>query len=124
MSASLGENHIEITVTFDHGGLVFSPDPAIVRRGEAVSWRFQASTLPASPLQWTVYFNKGSPFHAQDHSHIHQFTARTPSVGRQQIATSQAMSADDPGEYKYGVRVVDAINQTTLGDDDPWLIVL
>ena len=108
---------MEIKVRFDHGQLIFSPDPAIVQRKTLVSWKFQSNALPSRQLQWIAYFDKGSPFRGQGT----QFITDTPAG--QQIGTSPAMSADDPGDYKYGVRVVDPVNHQVLGDDDPWLIV-
>lgn len=110
---------MEIKVKFDHGKFTFLPDPAIVRRGTLVNWRFQANGLPFPQLEWVVYFNEGSPFRGQGA----QIVVDTPAVDGQHIGTSPEMSADDPGDYKYGVRVVDATNQQTLGDDDPRLIV-
>jgi hypothetical protein len=121
MSAPIwGRIDMEIKVTFDHGRLTFSPDPAIVRRGTLVSWRFQTNELPFPQLQWVVYFNKGSPFRDQGD----QFITDTPVFGGKHIVTSPEMSADDPGDYKYGVRVVNSANQHELGDDDPRLIVV
>lgn len=108
---------MEINVKFDHGKLTFSPDPAVVQRGTPVNWRFQAYGLSFPQLRWVVYFDKGSPFRG-DH-----FIVDTPAVGGQHIGASSKMSADDPGEYKYGVRVVETTNQKTLGNDDPELIV-
>ncbi len=109
---------MEIKVTFDHGRLVFNPDPAYVNRGEPVSWTFSAGAV-VRPLRWTVYFHRGSPFrhHATDlivdtASHLARHSGRTSS-----------MSADDPGDYKYGVRLDDATTKAVLADDDPWLIV-
>jgi hypothetical protein len=112
---------MEIRVTFVGGKLIFSPDPARVQRGEPVSWSFEAlDHLTIPQLRWTVYFSKGSPFREQGS----EFITDTPTIEGGQVGTSAAMSAYDPGNYKYGVRVVDPLNRDTLGDDDPVLIVL
>jgi hypothetical protein len=111
---------MEIWVTFDNGKLVCSPDTAQVQRGTLVTWRFRANGLTIPLLRWTVYFNHGSPFGG----HGNQFITDTNPVGGQHTKTTGSMSADDPGDYKYGVRVVDSVKQTTLADDDPRLIVL
>jgi hypothetical protein len=110
---------MEIKVSFNHGKLTFSPDPAIVRRGTIVNWRFQTSVGTFPKLRWIVYFNKGSPFRVQNPL----FVADTSSAQGQHIGTSGQMSADDPGDYKYGVRVIDSSIHETIGDDDPRLIV-
>jgi hypothetical protein len=114
-----GKLDMEIWVTFAHGKLICSPDPAGVQQGTPVTWRFRADELSVPLLRWTVYFNHSSPFSGQ----VNQLTADTIPVSGQHTRTTGAMSADKPGDYKYGVRVVDSSNQQTLGDDDPRLIV-
>lgn len=112
---------MDIKVTFDHGKLVFDPDPAYVYRGELVSWIFHANAVGTlgTPLRWSVYLQHGSPFRRQ----VTDFIADTlPSQGRHS-GTAGGMPADDPGDYKYGVRLDDLINKVTLADDDPRLIV-
>lgn len=112
---------MEIKVTFDHGKLVFDPDPAYVYQGELVSWVFRSTVVGplGRPLRWTVYLQHGSPFHSQ----VTDFIADTlPSQGTHS-GTAGGMPADDPGDYKYGVRLEDLINKATLADDDPRLIV-
>jgi hypothetical protein len=109
---------MEIKVTFDHGKLLFDPDPAYVYRGESVSWAFRTNAI-AMPLRWIVYLHHGSPFRrpATDFT-----TDTTPSQGRHSGRTS-GMPAQDPGDYTYGVRLDDLIRKVTLADDDPRLIV-
>jgi hypothetical protein len=119
MSAlGLGEIDMEIKVTFDRGKFVFSPDPAVVKRGSLVNWNFQAIGIAYPKLEWTVYFSKGTPFRQGI-----RFVAGTSEVRGQHAGASPPMTAEDPGDYKYGVRLVDTANQKTLGDDDPRLIV-
>lgn len=73
----------------------------------------------AMPLQWVLYLNHGSPFRSQDT----EFITDTRPIQGQHTGRTRGMSADDPGEYKYGVRIDDPINNLTLADDDPKLIV-
>src|SRR5262249_37300509 len=110
---------MEIKVTLDRGRLTFSPDPAVVQRGSLVSWSFRAIAEGQGSLRWIVYFGKGSPFRGQDD----HFVTDTPPVEGRHVGASREMSADEPGEYKYGVRVVDPASPAPLADDDPWLIV-
>jgi hypothetical protein len=39
------------------------------------------------------------------------------------VGQIDAGSADDPGEYKYGVRATDGVTRQELSDDDPYIIV-
>jgi hypothetical protein len=38
------------------------------------------------------------------------------------VTAEYSLVADDPGQWKYGVRVTDEDGQT-IGEDDPWLRV-
>ena len=114
------DSNMEIWVSFDDGKLSSSPDPARVQQGTPVTWRFLAGELGISQLRWVVYFTYKHPFGDQGS----QFVTNTDLVGRQHTGSTGAMSADDPGDYKYGVRLVDSRDQKTLADDDPRLVVL
>jgi hypothetical protein len=99
--------------------LVISPDPAVVRLGEKVSWVLQfenRSRFPKS-IGWTIYFRQGHPFGPE--------TAYSWVQG----ADTNDLALDagqtrEPGDYKYGVRVTDAENNETISDDDPILRVV
>jgi hypothetical protein len=47
----------------------------------------------------------------------------TPEIIADHQAATDALRADEPGDYKYGVRVEDAESGEVIGDDDPVLIV-
>jgi hypothetical protein len=110
---------MEIWVEFDGAKWSFSPDPAVVSRGTPIMWRFRSIALSIPQVLWTVYFTHGSPFRSQGT----QFTTTTANFVGQHTGTTGSVTADDPGEYKYGVRAQDVSNQSTLGDDDPRLVV-
>src|SRR5579871_46421 len=109
---------MEIKISFDAGKFHTSPDPAQVRQGESVTWRFVA-TKPDAPLEWMLYFTHGSPFGGQSSV---LFT-ETKFDGSHSGITEK-LSADHPGDYKYGIRLVDSSKHSILGDDDPRLVVL
>jgi hypothetical protein len=48
----------------------------------------------------------------------------TSFIFGQHAGSTGTVTADDPGNYKYGVRAEDALNQVVLGDGAPRLIVL
>jgi hypothetical protein len=37
---------------------------------------------------------------------------------------TEPVSADNPGDYKYDLRVEDSQTGKSVGDEDPWLFVL
>jgi hypothetical protein len=111
---------MEIWVLFDKGKVTFMPDPAIVERGTPVVWRFQASGINPSRLRWEVYFDNKSPFRGLGKLLI----TDTASSSGQHAGASGGRTADVPGDFKYGVRVVDTVARKTLSDDDPRLIVI
>ena len=118
---------MEISVEFDGRRWRYSPDPAIVDRGTLISWKFQNTTLTTPAIRWTAYFVHGSPFRAQG---IRFFTTTLPTLRQQagrivavHAGITVAVTAYDPGDYKYGVRAEDTMNRVGLGDDDPRLIV-
>jgi hypothetical protein len=110
---------MEIWVEFDGNQFRISPDPAVVNSGTPVIWKFQSNTLSNQRIRWEVYFSRGSPFHDQGD----RFTTTTTRTFGQHAGATGAMSADDPGDYKYGVRAIDLPSRMLLGDDDPYLEV-
>jgi len=110
---------MEIRVSFDGRNFKISPDPARVKAGTLVKWRFHANHLGFDRILWTVFFHHGSPFQFQ----ADEFTTTTQSDQGQHTGTTDEMAPDTPGDYKYGVRSEDARTQHRLGEDDPRLLV-
>lgn len=110
---------MRIWVTFDDGNFAFSPEPARVREGSLVSWRFRALGVPFKVLRWIVYFRNGSPFA----SPINAFITDTSGVDGQHMGATSAMATNRQGDYKYGVSVVSAEEEKVLGDEYSRLIV-
>jgi hypothetical protein len=110
---------MEIWAEFDGKSWRFHPDPAIVDQGTPITWRFQNTTLLIPRIRWTAYFDHGAPFRTQGD----RFSTITSLFFGQHAGSTGTVTADDPGDYKYGVRAEDALSQAVLGDDDPRLIV-
>jgi hypothetical protein len=110
---------MEIWVEFDSSIRKFrvSPNPAIVKRGTSITWRFRADNFSGPGILWTVYFDQGTPF-AQS-----MFTTGSAISNGQHTGATTAKSADKPGDYKYGVRAQDSSTKNKLGDEDPILRV-
>jgi hypothetical protein len=113
---------MEIWVEFDSHSSKFriSPEPAYVKRGSPVSWRFRADNLSDSArIRWNVYFNDGTPFGVKTAI----LSTLSGQIAGQHVAATGIVFADETGDYKYGVRAVDLSSGKTLGDDDPTLKV-
>jgi hypothetical protein len=106
----------EIQVNLSNTHVLISPDPAIVKVGDKLIWKL-GSGLPVK-LRWTVYFHHGSPF-AREEGYPHRFEASEEA----RLAQLGPFSAEDPGDYKYGIRVEDPADDKKLADDDPRLVV-
>jgi hypothetical protein len=121
---------VEIRIEFDKGKWRVSPDPAEVPRGTRVWWRFQSNDLRARRVRWTVYFANGYPFAPGNQlgvligDRVALSTDTTKQQDGQHAGTSPEITADAPGDYKYGVRAEDLDEGQQLGDDDPRLIVV
>jgi hypothetical protein len=133
---------MDITVTFDNGHWVTDPNPAIVTVGTRVRWVLRATELQNRALLWEIDFRIGVPFGRE----YETLRVKTEVVNRRERATSdedvlrrldlseeaavnhrgltQTLPADRPGDYKYDLRVRDAETGETIGDDDPWLVVV
>jgi hypothetical protein len=110
---------MEIWVTLDGAKFTISPDPATVKVGTPVIWRFLANQLAPERIRWTAYFHHGSPFRLQPI----EFTTTTQLSSGQHAGATGAAVPEDPKDYKYGVRAENAQTQFKLGDEDPTLIV-
>jgi hypothetical protein len=99
--------------------LVISPDPAVARLGERVSWslRFEDRSRFPQSLNWTVYFRHKHPFGPETGC---SWTHRADK----DVFTFDAGETREAGEYKYGVQLADAESNETITDDDPILIVV
>jgi hypothetical protein len=99
--------------------LVISPDPAIARLGEWVSWslRFEDRSRFPRYLSWTVYFRHTHPFGSETGC---SWTHRLD----EDVFTFDAGETREAGEYKYGVQLIDDESNETISDDDPILIVV
>jgi hypothetical protein len=106
----------EIRVNLSDTRLLILPDPAIVKVGDKLIWKL-GSDLPVK-MKWTVYFHHKSPF-AREEGYPHRFEASEEA----RSAKLGPFSAEDPGDYKYGIRVDDPANGKKLADDDPLLVV-
>ena len=109
--------------------LEIRPDPAIVHVGDFVAWEMYIDPQWAieriaypwasfeSPVRWTIYFQNRHPFRKylrQDWSAI-GFPEKKTIV--------QIGKAEEPGDFKYGIRMASEVTGQQLSDDDPWLIV-
>ena len=117
---------MEIWVEFQNKEWRISPDPAKVKLGTPVSWRFRATGLGVRRVKWTVVFHK-SPFkHSPKANPGGPFVVSTetiPNENGQHIGTSPTTIADTPGDYKYDVRAENGENAEPLGNEDPYLSV-
>jgi hypothetical protein len=132
-----------ITFLFDArtGRLTIHPDPAKVVVHEVVVWALLCTGTMNKRLRWEIDFRSpvGSPFRARL-SPIHPFPTQQRHFDREtdehlpypigsnsdvtHDGTIGPVAPDDPGDYKYDVRVADAQTNQTLADDDPFLQVI
>jgi hypothetical protein len=91
-----------------------------VKVGEEVAWELffdsQQSNFRA-PLIWTIYFLDKHPFGSPPGREWSQRTEPDQKVFLD-IGTAR-----EPGDYKYGVRIINAETCKEISDDDPRLIV-
>lgn len=104
----------EIKVTVTAHSLRVEPETFSVPRGRHVVWSFfRAEGMPR--LRFNVYFDGDSPFPWKS---IQLEENISP-----QLANSLSARAETPGEYKYGIRVEDAVTGQLIEDEDPYLLV-
>jgi hypothetical protein len=113
---------MEIWVEFQDGKWRTSPDPAKVKLGAPIAWRFRADQLAVGRAKWSVHFDK-SPFTAAGGSFTLS-TSTTQDENGQHAGTSPIIDARKPGDYKYSLLAQDADTEETLGSEDPRLIVV
>jgi hypothetical protein len=114
--------------------LIVRPDPAIVSIGEDIAWALFFDGPEQSfgrgrhwdvPLQWRIYFSSANPFGDRSRGVWTQTTARLQPDDNTRAPRGilAAAPAQEPGDYKYGVRISNARTGERLSDDDPLLIV-
>jgi len=105
-----------VAVTLSRTGRLSYPERTVVNAGDKLIWKF--SSEDDNKIRWTVYFHHGSPF-IKEPGYPHRFeafeVARNVQLG--------PFSADEPGDYKYGLKAENAVSEAKLADDDPRLIV-
>lgn len=119
---------MDIQVTFDGRVWKVAPDPAKVRVGTVVRWLMMGKNCPYPRLRWTVYFHHGTPFRPWRTcftvSSEVEMPSDTPSEPEgEHTGIAEAGPVTQQGEYKYAVMVENPEDGTTLGNDDPRLIV-
>jgi hypothetical protein len=120
---------MKIDVHHDGQKLSISPDPATTFKGDVVIWTVFSSGISLPSLKWEVYFRSGSPFpHSLDY--FSTTTIPFPSISPNGLMVIihrdiiVAGIAEKEGDYKYGVRLTDLVNNIELDDEDPRLIIL
>lgn len=120
---------MEIWIEFNDGKWRITPDPAKIKRGTPILWRFKADNLNARLVRWTIHFDNRHPFAIIANRRpalatrlaIATETFRLPDG--QHVGTSPTIATDEAGHYKYSVRSEDIDEERTLGEEDPMLIV-
>jgi len=104
-------------------GLVeVKPDPAHVRLGDSVTWElFGQPGTETDAIDWEIYFRSGNPFNSLKRGAWKGSTKSVGTGGHQGAVT--AGSANQMGDWKYGVKLVNANTGIEMSDDDPRLIV-
>lgn len=103
-----------------------SPERAEVAAGETVQWLIEV-VGGTRAIRWEVYFQGRSPFRQRAYNIRTEVRVSFPQGPRPEeavhIGRIDAGEANEPGEYKYGVRAVDDATRAALSDDDPYIIV-
>ena len=136
---------MNITITFQDGRWKTDPNPAIVPVGSRVRWIIRAPKSQFPKLRWLIKFGTVSPF-ADRHELVIE-TRYTGLGGDRQgrmrelmhlledldiveeimvdhRGASEEVSAENPGDYKYDLRVENAETGEAIGHEDPLLFVL
>src|SRR5262245_9642676 len=120
-----------IRVILRPGRISADPDVATARVGESVVWELvtvgSVDTLGVRDIEWTIYFDHGSPFRG-----VVRLSTTTPATtappspagSPSSVGTLPPQIPDRPGDFKYGVRASDATTRRLVADDDPRLIVI
>jgi hypothetical protein len=135
---------MDITITFEDDRWTTDPNPAIVVAGTKVRFVVRTKRSPIRRLEWTIDFKGSSPFK----EHVWRINTEDSNLGDENSPRSRNLrgvldvpaSRDDieydhrgasppsettePGDYKYDLSVENAANGSTIGHEDPILIVL
>ena len=101
------------------------PEHAEVAVGESVQWSI-AVTGEIRSVEWEVYFDGGSPFWRRSYrvtTEAELLTIPPVTDGGVHVGRIDAGIADEPGEYKYGVKATSEATGRQLSDDAPYIIV-
>lgn len=118
--------------------LSVSVNPIILKKGDVLEFEVWANfSLPLySPrrvyaLRWKIYFERNSPFDTvgqfQKSETFDLVTYRSEAFRDDFYHHAGILtlgSAQDEGEYKYGIRLSNADNDEEIDDFDPLIIVL
>src|SRR5437588_9211485 len=106
-------------VKFPGRQLLMHPDPAVLHVGDKVAWQVLADSkilATKGRLRWTIYFKPDQ----------HPFASPSSQWDREvrpgESGTIEAGTAKKPGDFKYGIRIVDSETGEQVSDDDPILI--
>ncbi len=115
---------VAVGIMVEHGKIRVAPQRVRVRVGHPVAW-FVLSFDGLTPVYLQVYFDDRSPFEWRMQSvEVHPEEKRSP--GRRVPSPEQPVisgAPDSPGDYKYGVRMLDA-HGNLLDDEDPYITVI
>ena len=130
---------MDIRVTFLNGRWITEPSSAIVEVYTPVRWILRAPELRTQSLLWLVHFGHGAPF--REGSSTLEVRTNFLNTERQEldqisrldlpndlslnhVGATGTYVAESPGDYKYDLRLQDAVTGELIGDDDPTLHVV
>jgi hypothetical protein len=113
MATAMGRLRARVKVIIKPGAIHVEPDRLEVTAGTIVEWHFE-SQVRDEGVDVTIHFRNKSPF---------PWNEEKRRLPKQQPTGVVAAPAEDPGDYKYGVRARGDSTQQAVGDVDPWLIV-
>jgi hypothetical protein len=119
-----------IKITGKLGETKTEPERAEVETGEPVQWSIEVTggSRRVPYVLWEVYFERESPFRERSWrvtSELREPRRRRWRDKRKAMhkANIEAGQANEPGEYKYGVRAFAGSSPELVSDDDPLIIV-
>jgi len=102
--------------------LKVQPDPALVKVGDNVIWELSlASDRDLVSAEWVIYFRDKNPFNRANSIEWGLLTEATGADEHKLMF--DAGPTREPGDFKYGVRIMNVKTGKQLSDDDPRLIV-
>lgn len=136
---------MDITITFQDGRWITDPNPAIVTVGTHVRFVLRASRSDMRRLRWVLEFQRGSPFEdrrqwiietrntglgagvnrlPREAAGLLEELNLSAEVAFDHRAVTEPARADEPGDYKYDLRVEDPDTDKIVSDEDPVIVVL